>query len=514
MNKKLRWAQGAGITFLTAALALNGCSSASKQQDAASTPSAKESTAAGAGSTLPPYELTMAFFTTNSQTQGIPEVEKAVNEITKKKLNTTVKFVPISYGSYAQQINLMVASNEKLDLMVSGVGGTYSTQVSQGRLLPLDDLLTKNGADISKTLDPAFINAAKVNGKLYGITSNRDLAADRALMMRKDIVDKYKIDMSKVKTYNDMDSVFQTIKDNEPSMTPLALYTLSTLPADQLVSSSFDILGDRMGVIDYENKDLKVLNLFESAKYAGYLDTVRRWYEKGYIHKDAATSKDNGSDLVKAGRAFSYFTTSKPGNATQSSRAAGVEIMEYKISEPISNTSHITRFMWSIAKNSQNPERAMMVLNLMFADKELNNLFSWGIEGRDYVKKSANVIDYPPGIDAKTVPYGLNQGWLFGDQFKSYVFTGDTEDIYKQTDKFNIDAKKSPALGFTFDSNPVKTEVAAVTNVINQYRAGLETGTLDPKMELTQFNSKLKSAGIDKIIVEKQKQLDDWVKTK
>ncbi|WP_240417221.1 ABC transporter substrate-binding protein [Paenibacillus periandrae] len=514
MKKRARSLQlfTAAVLLFTSVLA--GCSSGTKQAGDTGAPTGSKKEEAGSAANLAPYEITMAFFTTNSQTQGIPEVEKAVNEITKKKINATVKFVPISYGSYSQQTNLMVASNEKLDLLVSGVGGTYSTHVTQGRLLAMDDLLAKYGQDITKTLEPAFLNAAKVNGKLYGITSNRDLAGDRSLTMRKDLVDKYKIDLSKLTSYNDLDSVFQTIKDKEPGITPLVLYTSSVTPANIMANKYFDVLGDYMGVLDYEDKNLKVVNLFETPKYAGMLDTVRRWYEKGYILKDAATSKDNGSDLIKADRAFSFLTTSKPGYAMQASRVTGKEMVEYKISDPVSNTNQITRFMWSIANNSKDPARAMMFLNLMFSDKDIINLMSWGIEGRDYVKKSANVIDYPQGINSSNVPYGVNQGWLFGDQFKSYVFTGDPEDIYQQTDKFNKAAIKSPALGFTFDATPVKTEIAAVTSVFNQYKSGLETGTIDPKTELPQFIAKLKSAGQDKIIAEKQKQLDEWAKTK
>ncbi|GAA4876071.1 ABC transporter substrate-binding protein [Paenibacillus vulneris] len=511
MKKKIKSVGLASASMLLVMSMLAGCSGGGKQADNSSANNPKEG---GGASGLAPYEITMAFFTTTSQTQGIPEVEKAISEITKKKINATVKLLPISYGSYAQQLNLMIASNEKLDLMVSGVGGTYSTHITQGRLLALDDLLAKHGQDITKTLDPAFLNAAKVNGKIYGVTSNRDLAGDRSLTMRKDLIDKYKIDLSKLTSYNDLDSVFQTIKEHEPNITPLVLYTSSVTPAAVMSNKYFDVLGDYMGVLDYEDKNLKVVNLYETPKYAGILDTVRRWFEKGYIQKDAATTKDNGTDLIKADRAFSFMTTSKPGYAMQATRVAGKEMVEYKISEPVSNTNQITRFMWSIANNSKDPARAMMFLNLMFSDKDIINLLSWGIEGRDYVKKSVNVIDFPQGINSGNVPYGVNQGWLFGDQFKSYVFTGDPEDIYKQMDKFNKDAMKSPALGFTFDATPVKTEIAAVTNVFNQYKNGLETGTLDPKTELSQFNTKLKAAGIDKIIAEKQKQLDAWSKTK
>ncbi|MNP84439.1 hypothetical protein D3C76_1837450 [compost metagenome] len=50
-------------------------------------------------------------------------------------------------------------------------------------------------------------------------------------------------------------------------------------------------------------------------------------------------------------------------------------------------------------------------------------------------------------------------------------------------------------------------------NVIAQYYLPLETGSVDPEEILPQFIAKLKTAGIDKVIAEKQKQLDEWVKS-
>jgi putative aldouronate transport system substrate-binding protein len=79
-------------------------------------------------------------------------------------------------------------------------------------------------------------------------------------------------------------------------------------------------------------------------------------------------------------------------------------------------------------------------------------------------------------------------------------------------DQFNKSAKRSKALGFGFDPTPVKTEYAAVTNVVTQYKMPLETGSVDPDKVLPEFISKLKAAGIDKVIAEKQKQLDEWAK--
>ena len=78
-------------------------------------------------------------------------------------------------------------------------------------------------------------------------------------------------------------------------------------------------------------------------------------------------------------------------------------------------------------------------------------------------------------------------------------------------DAMNKSAKKSKAIGFLFDTANIKTEYASINNVIAQFKNSMENGAMDPDKNLPQFISKLKAAGIDKIVAEKQKQLDEWV---
>ena len=62
--------------------------------------------------------------------------------------------------------------------------------------------------------------------------------------------------------------------------------------------------------------------------------------------------------------------------------------------------------------------------------------------------------------------YGLNQGWSFGNQLISYAWeTVGTDDYYEEMKAFNESAVTSKAVGFIFDSSPVKSEVAALDSV-------------------------------------------------
>ncbi|MNY81601.1 hypothetical protein D3C86_2232390 [compost metagenome] len=57
----------------------------------------------------------------------------------------------------------------------------------------------------------------------------------------------------------------------------------------------------------------------------------------------------------------------------------------------------------------------------------------------------------------------------------------------------------------------MKTQVAAAVNVGKEFDAAMDTGSVDMDASLPKYQDKMKAAGIDKIIAEKQKQLDAFL---
>jgi putative aldouronate transport system substrate-binding protein len=508
-----KWKRTSGllsiILALTALLSACGGSSGGDKaatentQPAASSANSEEP----AKTNAKPYELTLAYLQLNEM-PDTPLVEAEISKITKAKINATVKLLPIGISAWAQQTNLMLAGNEKMDLMVSSSLFNFGSQVAKGQLEPLDDLLKKHGQGIVDVVGQKLIDGSIVDGKIYGVPSLRDIGGDFGVIMRKDLVDKYKIDLSKIKTWADLEPVFKTIKDNEPGLAPLAHQANTKQTATNIYAANVDSLGDNLGVIADAGTSTKIVNLFETKDFTESVALTRKWYQAGYIMKDAATSQETGSNLVKAGKAFAYTSNMKPGFEQQEANITGKEMVAVRLTRPLADSVSITGFMVSITKNSEDPERAMQFMNLMYTDKDIANLISLGIEGKHYVKKSDNIIALPEGV--KQSGYAFNQ-WEVGNNFLTYVWEGTDPNIWELMKKHNDNAVKSTAIGFTFNVEPVKTEIAAATNVLNQYKVGLESGTLDPALT-GEFNTKLKAAGLDKIIVEKQKQLDEWLK--
>ena len=92
-----------------------------------------------------------------------------------------------------------------------------------------------------------------------------------------------------------------------------------------------------------------------------------------------------------------------------------------------------------------------------------------------------------------------------GDLYKE-----DPKDKWEKFEEFNASAVKSPTLGFNFNSDSVRSELASITNISMEFYPALGTGSVDPEEYLPKFNKKLEEAGIDKVLKEIQKQYDEW----
>ena len=63
-------------------------------------------------------------------------VQDAINELTVEKINTEVTLLPIAIGSWSQQINLMIAGGDALDLLPTFYygSGTFDSMRSSNQL--------------------------------------------------------------------------------------------------------------------------------------------------------------------------------------------------------------------------------------------------------------------------------------------------------------------------------------------------------------------------------------------
>ncbi|WP_040953155.1 ABC transporter substrate-binding protein [Gorillibacterium massiliense] len=487
--------------------------SATKAAQAATTNGETSSTPTGPkASDLKPYKLIM-MFPSGVVPKDLQAVQDEMNKYLTEKINATIEIRPTDWGAWTDKTNLLFASGDQCDLMFTASWYYLGQEVSKGQIVPLDDLINQYGPDIKKVLDPAYVEGGKLNGKIYGVVANKEFAATKGLVMRKDLVDKYKFDLSNVKKLEDIEPLLKTIKENEPGIVPLQVKN-DRSPLSAITGyGMFDMLGDGPGVLDRTSNELKVIDMFETPQFMDLAKTMHKWFKAGYVNLDGATVKDSEFLAVKAGKAFAYAESMKPGFANQESRNTGMPMDVVELTQPYTTTGDTTSAMFAIPSTSKDPARAMMFLNLLYTDKYLLNLLDWGIEGKHYVKKSDNVIDYPQGVDAANVGYNLNLPWMFGNQLNSYIWTTEDPTIWDQYKAFNEGAQKSIALGFVFDTEKVKNQIAALKNITDEFTPGIYSGTVDPEVYIPKMVERMKAAGMGDVMKEKQRQLDEWAKT-
>ena len=454
--------------------------------------------------------LKVAFLTLGVTPAHMSLVQQKLSAYAQKKIGATITLEPISVSAYANQMNLTMASNQQLDLaMISG--NDMGNYVARGYLTDITAVLKNYGKGITSALGTAYLKAGQVNNKQYVVASVRDMAASYGITLRKDLVTKYKLDFSKVKTLSDLTPILKKLSA-EKNIAPIG----PTLPAQPFLSQylTYDKLGDGYGVLLNRGQTTKVVDWYETSEYTNDVKLMRQWYQAGIIYKDSSTTQESDATLVKEGKIAGYFNPQKPGIAEQDS-AGGITMAAYQVVAPFATTSSINSINWGIPHNCGHLKQAMQFLNLMYSDSTVVNLLDYGVQGTDYVLTSGskNVINFPKGITATNSKYNLGLGWEFGNQLISYVWKGTSPDIWSQMKKFNSTAIHSKALGFVFDSSSVKTEEANVANVVKQYGVALECGAVDPNTYLPQFKSALQNAGINTIVKAKQTQLDKWMKT-
>ncbi|MFF2090795.1 ABC transporter substrate-binding protein [Paenibacillus sp. NPDC058174] len=482
-------------------------SGSSQALDIADTRSANGGQSEGAASY--PVHLKMLY-------PGMPQLDEAVveevmNEYLKDKINAVIDLQPIDWTQWDNDITLRIASGEEMDIIFTAQWNGHALNVSKGVFVELENLLPKYGQGILNTLDPTFLQGARINGKNYAVPTNKELAVQGGVIYRSDIADELHLDMSKVKTVDDLGPILEQVKQKRPDFIPLALRQGENFNAHYF--TQFDYLGDIFlpGVIDKTKDNKTVVPLYELAQYKTNLKITREFMQKGYINADAATTSMSTGEFLKNGNTFMITSSLTPGKAEELASAYNLQgkLKQIVMTERTVSTGEITGSMLGISATSQHPEEAMMFINLLHTDKYLNNLINFGIEGVHYTRNGEIIT-----ATERTKDYAPGASWMFGNQFLNYLW--DTEDPQKweKLREFNNGVKKSIALGFTVNADKIKTEGAVIQSILKQYDPVLDTGMVDPDKILPEYIELLKAAGIDKIIADKQLQFDQYLASK
>lgn len=452
--------------------------------------------------------LTYYMFGTTSEVQdGMDAVSKKLNEMANEKIGVNLDLQILELGIFDQQMTVKLASNEKIDLMFTAPWlNSYSNLATRNALLELDELLPKYAPEYYKSIPEKWWDATRINGKIYAAINQQIFARQNTFVYLKEAVDKTGFDWENCDTLEELESFFKAAIDagyNTKEYTLWEMKEIMTLCQQW----GFETIGatDSPGVIKYDNPNgVKVFNQYESDEFKNFLKLVRSWNKKGYIANDALSTTASRTQIFKLNGCYKPGYTEIEEKQTFSN---GADIYYKPVGESILTTGNVIATMTGVAKTSQYPEKAVEFINLMNTDKEFFNTACFGIEGTDYKKNEDGTVK-----PLDTAVYNMGAyAWAFGNQFNAYVQEGVPTDSWEQQDKFNHDSKESEILGFSFDETNVTNEVANCKAVITEYLNPLLYGFLDLDSKYPEFIEKMNAAGADKVMAEKQRQIDEFL---
>jgi len=514
-NKKVSRRKFLALTGVSAAGLLAACAPppagapaapaapAAKPAEAKATEAPAKEAPKDAGS----YELLYVYPNFNAAgIKDLPAVNEKMNQMLQERIGMTIKLESIDFGAWGDKIQLMSAGGEKYDMAYTATWtNDYYKNVSNGVFAEIDDLIQQRAPGLYKSMPEKTWNAAKVKGKLYATINQQMFPKLAGVVMRKDLVEKYKIPVNELDAVPQLEPHLKAIAEGE-KLVPLGDYGLFNYAELYNHVPVYD--GTNYIWVDPFSGDAKLKYTYEMQEFTDSWKLHRSWWEKSYVPKDLVKSDEVRANWKAGKHAVQFNPVTKPKGEAEARNIYGYDMVLRALCKPALNTAGIVATLTGVSRTGD-PDKSLQFLELINTDKSLYNLLCIGVEGKhwNWKNKDSEVIE-----QVKDSAYNPTTDWMFGNQFNAYYREEAQVGSWAETKKINDSATPSPLLGFAFDPEPVKTEIAAVAAVLESKTPfGSKGQSAD---DLPAIAKEIRDAGATKVLEEMQKQIDTWKSAK
>jgi putative aldouronate transport system substrate-binding protein len=474
-------------------------------------------------------EVTIKILLPGTATNNEDVVWENVSAISKEALNSKFDVKHIPWGDYVDKVKLLIAGGDDYDMSFDAFWFGFPTLLRNGSLLELNDLMDQYAPNLKKDLqDSGALPWAETAGKIMAVPNTVVQLYRSYAIVREDLRLKYGIGedfstLEKCETYID------TILKNEKDI----IYPSSDLfkgmtyrdnlaaPLMQKYSLSFVPGADNYGLlIDLNDPTCKVFPHESHQWYKEFVETKRSWYEKGWLPKNAVNEDGSGKAIHDGVTALSTRGFEEQYLPVKKGEIKAYDL--YPDSKAVLMNPMVNAMVFNV--NAANPERAMMFLEWMNVSQENYDAVMIGIKDKTYTFKAEkeegmDVVTYMPGEDSTNGYIATHGRWglwrmkwerpndaNLGAKYIKYApaaFSSNPNNIV------------NPLAGFSFDPEPVKTELAKRAALMDDLGKILDYGlTADVDQKLEAYKTAMKEAGEDVILAEVQKQVDAFLKSK
>lgn len=422
-----------------------------------------------------------------------------INEYLVEKLNVKLDIKVAGWGDYDKKMNTIVNSGDYFDMMF--VNNTnYSKFVNLGALENITDSVQSVTPDLYSFLPEELWKGVKIGGNIYSIPTYKDSSITQFWYIDDNFIQKYNIDMESLKTMKDLDPVFRAMKEGE-GKGYYPLYMAQGSPFNGMLNNYDGLTAGLQPIgVKIDDATRKVVSVLEQPDVMEDLKLLHTWYKDGIINPDANV-------LTELPKKLSFNSAQGwPSAVSTWQTLQGVEkYVAVKTFGPLYSTETIQGSMNAISVNSKYKEECLKVLQLVNTDSTFRDMLAYGVEGKtfDYVGD---------GVIKKNTDTWPLAAYTQGTFFNMSITEDSDPDQWDQVQKQNEEAASSTCLGFALDITNIQNEVANCQAVWDKYKYDMLVGASDPETAVPKCIEELKKAGLDTVMQEAQKQIDEFFK--
>lgn len=492
-------------TVMTAGM-LTGCGSSGSENSSSNTGGAAQTGETGELNTDEEVELVM--YVISDRPAGQDVVDEKINEILKEKLNCTLKINWLGWAEYGNKYPLLFSSGEEFDLAYCATWVNFTSLAQKGAFKNLDELWPTYAPDNFGAATEAAKQQATVSGHYYCVPTQLATYTAYGPIYRGDLTEGSDWD-GVMETFEDIEEYCDIVKATHPEIDPIDQYSMGPeWSYVYMLNQGFTTVDKSLRYMWFdpteENPQVFTIDCYEGI--SDFLEMMGRWNEKGFFSKSALSDTDsqktqNGKAALKLHNIDNYRT-----------QAILNPDWNFHYTNLVKDVSHLpyTQDCMVISNTSKHPERAMAFWNLLTTDQELYDAVMYGVEGVTYTLNDNGEFEI-----TDTDLYIEGAMWAARTNGLTRNQVGTPEDYDPQKEEYEkkiVEGQGAERFAsFVFDTSPVETEIAACSNVTTQYWFPLELAYTDRVTGLEEYVEKMKVAGMDKIVEEAQRQLDEYV---
>ena len=432
--------------------------------------------------------------------ENAKKAENKIHDIFSEEygINKKIVFVGLDdTNCYQDELLKYIEKGNQIDIVCTGYNNvgygalnhscdTYQEFVNNNWLVDITKYINSTENQKLKSLyNDEQLKSLMIDEKIYGITGNRMFSSKVDFSFNKKLCENNNIDLS------DFNGSFKWIKEKcniLKSNNVKCDYLFGGLNGIDDIATLSGLLNEHTlltyGIGIYKtDTGFKAVNIYEDTNIRTVVSELSELYSLGYIF-DSDEQESTGEFFIKNLNEYDLINPEEPDNIVNKN-----VIPSYY--------SNINNFVCGVCTLSENKNLAFKVLAELYSNESLSNLLKYGKDDLSKISEEdfqSNYAYLSLGNDTLTFP-------------NKYI--GEPENKLENIDKLKKNAIKNPLLGFRvdlskFDFNQLYEINSQGENIFMGFCAD------NWKDSMNEISNQLKSANIDEVLTDINRQLDEF----